>query len=179
MQETSWSVPDAVTAARAAEEAERRKEAEAARRAAAQKRALMEEQIAAQRSRQPGGRPGGGGGGGGGQGAPHPGGMGGGMMGQFPGGRGGGGMMPFLGGRGGRGGGMHPQYQMMALMAAQRQAAEKQRSKEELAGRFKELLMDKGVSGLDWNVGNTGCGYLRMGVIPPPSCPLPPLPICR
>ena len=98
------------------------------------------------------------------------------MMGQFPGGRGGGGMMPFPGGRGGRSGGMHPQYQMMALMAAQRQAAEKQRSKEELAGRFKELLMDKGVRGegcgrfkellMDEGLSGpslTGCGYLRTG----------------
>ena len=91
-------------------------------------------------------------------------------------------MMPFPGGRGGRGG-MHPQYQMMALMAAQRQAAEKQRSKEDLAGRFKELLLDKGVSGPRLERGEHGVRVFKDGChstpfLPPSSPPRLPAGDC-
>lgn len=69
-----------------------------------------------------------------------------------------GGMAPGVGGVG-RGMGRMSQHQAMVALMAQRQRAQMERmaarqSKEELARRFKELLMDKGVSG------GLGCWYL-------------------
>ena len=124
LKETCWTEPEEVAVARAKAEAEKRKADEEARQAAAQKRAVMQAQADAQlahhRNLQ--------------------------QWGSGP--RGGASRPPFLAhpmmaAGGGRGG----QYQqMMAFMAQKQEKLRMQQSREELSARFKEMLMDFGVT---------------------------------
>jgi len=125
LQETSWTAPEEVAQVRARAAEDKRKADEEARRAAAQKRAMMQAQADAQMAhhrnlQQWGGGP---------RGPPTPRPQGGGQM-----------MMAMGGGR------MGQYQQMMAFMAQRQEKLQMKRNREELAARFKEMLMDHGVT---------------------------------